>query len=69
MDCNYAFKARGAMAVAKPIGQASFASSGGGHSGGEGGVEEVNVALMPDRLHPNAAGFASILRCVSDAMS
>jgi hypothetical protein len=53
--------------------------SGGGGGGGKrsgsgdnfkaGSREEVNVALMPDRLHPNAAGFAPVLRCISDALA
>ena len=33
------------------------------------GTEEVPLALMPDRLHPNAAGHRLMADCLGDAMA
>jgi len=45
---------------------------GGSHAEGEAGDEagaEVNLTLMPDRLHPNGEGYRRLLDCVKGGLA
>ena len=39
-----------------------------GQAGSDMGHEEVNLELMPDRLHPNAQGQRLMAHCIGDAL-